>query len=100
MKPRPTQFAALSLGVLALLCWILTFLAWTDVWHDSGRPDFSRLGATQTDLTFLAFAFCALPLCLAAQIVVMIVSARRAPGLSGPAETPRGQSAPPPSASA
>ena len=100
MTSRRTQSAALTLAVLALLCWILTFMAGHDVWHDSGRPDFSRLGATRTDLRALAFAFYSLPLCLAAQIVVMMVSARQAARPGGPAEIRQAQSGRPPSASA
>jgi hypothetical protein len=78
MKPTRSQSAALYLGVFALLCWILAFMAGTDVWHDAGRPDFLRLGATRTDLRALAFGFYTLPFCLAGQIIVMVVSVRRA----------------------
>ena len=78
MKPTWSQSASLYLGALALLCWILVFMAGTDVWHDSGRPDFHLMGATSSDLRVLAGAFYLLPLFLAGQIVAAVVSARRA----------------------
>jgi len=78
MKPTWSQSAALWLGALALLCWIVVFMAWTDVWHDSGRPDFHLMGATSFDLRALASAFFLLPLCLVGLLIATIVSARRA----------------------
>jgi hypothetical protein len=78
MKTTWSQSAALYLGALALVCWIVVFLAWTDVWHDSGRPDFHLMGATSFDLRVLASAFCLLPLCLVGLLITTIVSVRRA----------------------
>ena len=60
MKPTWSQSAAPWLAALALGCWIVVFMAWTDVWHDSGRPDFHLMGATDFDLRTLAYAFCLL----------------------------------------
>ena len=78
MKPTWSQSAALYLGALALGCWILTFMAGTDVWHDSGRPDFHQMGATYFDLRALAYAFYLLPLFLAVTLIATVVSVRRA----------------------
>ena len=78
MKTTWSQSAALCLGALALGCWIVVFMAWTDVWHDSGRPDFHLMGATSFDLRALAYAFCLLPLCLAGALIATVVSVRQA----------------------
>ena len=78
MKPTRSQSATIYLGVLALVCWIVVFGAWTDVWHDSGRPDFHLMGATSFDLRALTYSFCLLPLCLVGLLIATIVSARRA----------------------
>jgi hypothetical protein len=37
------QLATLCLSAVALLCWVVMFLAGTDVWHDVGRPDLWNL---------------------------------------------------------
>lgn len=78
MKPTGSQSAALFLGAFALFCWIVMFLAGTDVWHDSGRPDLHLMGATNFDLRALASAFYLLPLCLAGALIATVVSVRRA----------------------
>jgi hypothetical protein len=78
MRLTPSQSATITFGVLALLCWIVTFMAGTDVWHDSGRPDFHLMGATYFDLRALGSAFYLLPLCLVGLLISTIVSARRA----------------------
>ena len=78
MKPTRSQSATLYFGVLALVCWIVVFGAWTDVWHDSGRPDFHLMGATAFDLRLLAGAFCLLPLCLVGALIAAVVSVKRA----------------------
>ena len=78
MKPTWSQSATLYLGALALGCWFVMFMAWTDVWHDSGRPDFHLMGATDFDLRVLASAFTLLPLCLVGLFIATIVSARQA----------------------
>ena len=78
MKPTWSQSASLYLGALALLCWIVMFMAGHDVWHDSGRPDLHLMGATSFDLRALAYAFYLLPLFLAGHLVATVVSVRRA----------------------
>jgi hypothetical protein len=41
-----------------MLCWIVMFLAGTDVWHFSGSPSFWRLsGPPYTDLRVFGYAF-------------------------------------------
>lgn len=78
MKQTWSQSATLYLGALALGCWVVMFMAGTDVWHDSGRPDFHLMGATDFDLWVLACAFYLLPLCLAAHFILTVVSVRQA----------------------
>ena len=78
MRPTRSQSATLYFGALALVCWILMFLAGHDVWHDSGRPDLHLMGATDFDLRTLASAFYLLPLCLIGSLIAAVISARRA----------------------
>ena len=48
----------IGLGAIGLLCWIVMFLAGTDVWHFAGRPDFWQLsGPPNVDLRAFATAF-------------------------------------------
>ena len=48
----------LILSTLAMLCWIVMFLAATDVWHFAGSPDFWRLsGPPHSDLRAFGYAF-------------------------------------------
>ena len=59
----------LSLSALALLCWIVMFLAGTDIWHDAGRPDLRTLqGPTYHDVRAFAYAFYLLPIVLVVQL--------------------------------
>lgn len=69
MERKRGQLATLSLGALALLCWIVMFLAGTDVWHDVGRPDLAALGASNHDLRAFASAFYLLLIVLLIQLV-------------------------------
>ena len=40
------------------MCWIVMFLAGTDVWHFAGSPDFWRLsGPPNGDLRAIGYAF-------------------------------------------
>ena len=39
-KRRGVLICAILLGILSLLCLVLYFLALTDIWHESGSPDF------------------------------------------------------------
>jgi len=77
MKPTWSQSAALYLAVLALVCWVMMFLAGHDIRQDAGRPDLHLMGATNFDLGAFAWAFYLLPVCLAGALIAMIVSARR-----------------------
>lgn len=68
---RVRRGLALCLGALALLCWVVMFLAGTDVWHDLGRPDLWNLQAPPShDLRAFAAAFYLLLIVLAAQLLV------------------------------
>ena len=47
-----------GLSIMGLMCWIVMFLAGTDVWHSAGSPDFWRLsGPPNNDLRALGYAF-------------------------------------------
>lgn len=46
------------LGGVGILCWLVMFLAGTDVWHFAGSPDFWRLsGPPYADLRAFGYAF-------------------------------------------
>lgn len=48
----------ITLSVVGLLCWVVMFLAGTDVWHFAGSPDFWSLsGPPYTDLKAFGYAF-------------------------------------------
>jgi hypothetical protein len=69
------QLATLGLNTVALLCWLVMFLAGTDVWHDVGRPDFWNLtGPPHQDLRAFAFAFYLLFSVLAVNVIVAAVA--------------------------
>ena len=68
----------LGLSSAGLLCWMVMFLAGTDIWHDTGRPDLRALpGATAADIRAFAYAFYLLPLILVAHLVVTATRVRR-----------------------
>lgn len=47
-----------GLSTLGMLCWLVMFLAGTDVWHFAGSPDFwRRSGPPYADLRAFGFAF-------------------------------------------
>jgi hypothetical protein len=76
---RRVHVITLGLGILALLCWMVMFLAGTDVWHDVGRPDFWNLtGPPYHDVRALAYAFYLLFVVLATQFIVMVLAINRA----------------------
>jgi hypothetical protein len=81
MARNGTQLATLCLGAVALLCWLVMFLAGTDVWHDVGRPDFwSQQGPPYQDLRAFAYAFYLLLIVLTVHLIVVawgIVTTRR-----------------------
>lgn len=82
---KGVDVAAFVLGGGALLCWVVTFMAGTDVWHDAGRPDLLRLGATSFDLHALAAAYYLLPAVLSAQVglLALAIGRRRPPVATG-----------------
>jgi hypothetical protein len=48
----------IGLSIIGLMCWIVMFLAGTDVWHFAGSPDFWRLsGPPNNDLRAIGYAF-------------------------------------------
>ncbi len=48
----------IGLGIVGTLCWVVMFLAGTDVWHFAGSPDFWRLsGPPHADLRVFGYAF-------------------------------------------
>lgn len=67
----------LALGALALLCWLVMFLAGNDVWHDVGSPDIWNLpGPPYQDLRAFAYAFYLLLIVLSAHLVLTAVGLR------------------------
>ena len=71
MDQRRWQQTKLGLGVVALLCWMVMFMAGTDLWHDTGRPDLLTLpNAHPADVRAFAYAFYLLPVVLAVQLIV------------------------------
>jgi hypothetical protein len=69
------------LSAISLLCWVVMFLAGTDVWHDTGSRDFWHLqGPPYTDLRAFAYAFYLLFVVLIGSLVVRIASAVRRAG--------------------
>ena len=48
----------IALAVVGIGCWVVMFLAGTDVWHSSGSPDFWRLSdSPYYDMRLFAYAF-------------------------------------------
>lgn len=78
MKPKSSQLAACGLSVVALLCWLVMFLAGTDVWHDVGSPAVWTLqGPPYVDLRACLYAFYLLLVVLLAFAAVTIVGIAR-----------------------
>lgn len=47
-----------GLSVVGLMCWVVMFLAGTDVWHFAGSPDFRHLKRPpHNDLRAFGYAF-------------------------------------------
>jgi hypothetical protein len=76
------QSASLVLSGLALCCWVLMFLAWHDIWHGLGRPDFQSLpgSVSRVDVRAFVAAYSALPILIVVQMVVTIT---RGPSTAG-----------------
>lgn len=69
----------IGLSTLGVLCWLVMFLAGTDVWHFAGSPDFWRLsGPPYTDLRVFGYAFYLQFLILMAMVVVTSWTALKA----------------------
>lgn len=68
-----TDRRMLGFALVALAFWLLMFVAGTDVWHDTGRPDIftqlSERGATRFDMRACAYAFYGLFVVLAVQVI-------------------------------
>jgi hypothetical protein len=70
----------IGLSTLGMLCWVVMFLAGTDVWHFAGRPDIWRLsGPPFADLRAFGFAFYLQFVILLSMITVTVWTARKAP---------------------
>ena len=68
----------LALSTLGMVCWIVMFLAGTDVWHYAGSPDFWRIsGPPHADLRAFGYAFYLQFLVLLALIGVAASTNRR-----------------------
>ena len=84
MERTWSQLATLCLSALALFCWVVMFLAGTDVWHDVGRPDFWNLqGPPYHDLRAFSYAFYVLLIVLSVQLIAAalgLAAARRKSG--------------------
>ena len=54
----PDVKTLIGLCMVGLSCWVVMFLAGTDVWHFIGSPDFWRLSEPpNADLRVFAYAF-------------------------------------------
>ena len=69
----------IALTTLGMLCWLVMFLAATDVWHFAGSPDFWRLsGPPYADLKAFGYAFYLQIVILLVMFAVTSVSALKA----------------------
>ena len=67
-----------ALATLALFCWLISFLAGTDVWHDVGRPEIWRgAGPPYADLRVFLCAFYAQAPLLGALLVMSLFTCLR-----------------------
>ena len=79
MKLRSVQLAACGVSVFALLCWLVIFLAGTDVWHDLGSPNVWTLQESPyPDLRACLYAFYLLFVVLVACVTLTVVGLARA----------------------
>lgn len=60
---RGVLIGAIVLGIVSLLCLVLYFLALTDIWHESGSPDFWQ-GEGVCALEWRMLAICFWPMAL------------------------------------
>ncbi len=69
---------SILLTAICLLCWVVMFLAATDVWHDTGSRDFWHLqGPPYADLRACIFAFYVLFAVLIGSLVLQVASTLR-----------------------
>jgi hypothetical protein len=61
-----------------LACWLMTFAAGTDVWHDAGRFDVLEMGATAFDVRALAIGYYGLFFLLLAHFAMSAIAFARA----------------------
>ncbi len=72
-NPKPALLGIVP-GVVALLCWLVMFLAGTDVWHHLGRPDIWHLqDPPYPDVRVFVWAFYGLLFVLCSHLVVVLV---------------------------
>lgn len=84
MKTRSLQLAACGLSVLALFCWVVMFLAGTDVWHDVGSPDVWTLPQVPyPDVRAGLYAFYVLFVVLVGTVAVTLLGIARGRGATG-----------------
>lgn len=77
MRRNRVHAVTLATSLLGIACWVVMFLAGTDVWHVAGRPDFWNLqGPPYEDLRAFAYAFYVLPLVLLAHVVSAVLGLR------------------------
>ncbi len=61
---KPLLFkGTLYLGIVSFLCLCFYYLALTDIWHESGRPDFWR-GAGSCSVEWRILGICFFPMLL------------------------------------
>ena len=71
--------ATASVAVLGLLCWVVMFLAATDVWHAAGRPDFWTLqDPPYPDVRAFAYAFYSIAVLTSIQLIVSVMTVMKA----------------------
>lgn len=71
--------ATAGLAALGLLCWVVMFLAGTDVWHAAGRPDFWTLrDPPYPDVRAFAYAFYSIAALTSIQLIVSVMALMKA----------------------
>ena len=79
MKESSFHLAELLLTVAALVCWVVMFLAGTDVWHDVGSPNVWNLqNPPFRDLRAFLYAYYLLFFVLVACLLATVAGLRRA----------------------
>lgn len=75
---KKSVWFGLLMNLFCLICWVLMFIAGTDVWHDTGSHDFWTLhGPPYDDLKVFAWAFYLLLPALVVMLAVQGVALRR-----------------------